>query len=324
VATVTKAVLRRLVDLACSAPSVHNTQPWSWRFSDEGLRLYADPQRQLPVEDPGGRNLVISCGAVLDHFRYAARALGWDTHVDRLPDGDAGGALAEVRITRGTPSRSAADDLAVLRIRCTDRRRFTSWPVPPLLVDQLVDVARSRGARACPVQDEGVRHRLELLAHEAHAARVRDPIASLEQRQWVGRRPSGDGVPLDVLPAADAPAALPRNRFGTGLVQETRAVVESGDGVIVLGGATDDALSWLLTGEALSSLWLEATTTGLSVVPLSLPVEVDDVRQQLQGVLPDDGLYPHLLVRIGWQAIGRSELPRTPRRPLAEVLAATC
>ncbi len=123
--------------------------------------------------------------------------------------------------------------------------------------------------------------------------------------------------PLDVLPAADDPR---RCANVAGLVQETRAVVESGDGVIVLGGATDDALSWLLTGEALSSLWLEATTTGLSVVPLRVPIEVDDVRQQLQGVLPDDGLYPHLLVRIGWQAIGRSELPRTPRRPLAEVL----
>ena len=32
------------------------------------------------------------------------------------------------------------------------------------------------------------------------------------------------------------------------------------------------------------------------------------------------GSDPHLLVRIGWQAIGRSQLPRTPRRQVDEVL----
>lgn len=312
------AVVRRLVELAGQAPSVHNTQPWSWRASGNRVWLHADYSRLLRIEDPAGRNLMISCGAALDHFRYAAHALGWETAVTRYPDG-AEGPVAVVRLSRGWPSSTPAEDLAVLRDRCTDRRRFTSWPVPSATLETLVGHARSRGALACAVDDDGARLRLELLANQAHAMRERDPLARDEQQQWMHRN-SADGVPLEVVSAEVDPSSLARSRFGTGLLQETRAVVESGDGLIVVGGDADDPESWLVTGEALSALWLDATRRGLSVVPLSLPVEIDSVRDDLRRVVLDDEFRPHLLLRIGWQAIGRAELPRTPRRPVSELL----
>ena len=92
--------------------------------------------------------------------------------------------------------------------------------------------------------------------------------------------------------------------------------------MIVLGGDADDPGSWLLTGEALSALWLDATRAGLSVVPLSLPMEIESVRESIRSDVLEGDLQPHLLLRIGWQAIGRSQLPRTPRRPVADVLQA--
>ena len=311
------AVVRRLVELAVQAPSVHNTQPWIWRASGRQVSLYADASRRLAVEDPAGRNLIISCGAALDHFRYAARALGWDTRVERFSGRHHEEPLALLELTRSRPSRTAAADLEVVRNRCTDRRRFTSWPVPPDSLLALVDTARSRRAHAEAVVDEGRRIRLELLAHRAHLLRMAEPSATTEQQGWVGHG-RDDGVPPSVLPAKAK--GSPASRFGPGLVRETRTVVESGDGLIVLGGSRDDPVSWLRTGEALSALWLDATRAGLSVVPLSLPVEIATVRDQLRDVVLDDGSDPHLLVRIGWQAIGRSQLPRTPRRQVDEVL----
>jgi len=35
--------------LAVHAPSVHNTQPWRWRFGRRSVHLYADPLRWLPA-----------------------------------------------------------------------------------------------------------------------------------------------------------------------------------------------------------------------------------------------------------------------------------
>ena len=311
------AVVRRLVELAVQAPSVHNTQPWTWRASGNQVWLFGDGSRRLPVEDPEGRNLVISCGAALDHFQYAAGALGWDTEVARFGGPTPNEPLARVTLTRGRPSSTAAVDLDVVRSRCTDRRRFTSWPVPAGSLHALVAAARSRGAQAEAVVDEGARIRLELLAHQAHLLHATDTSAVDEQELWVGDARS-DGVPPSVLPAEVADRS--RSRFGPGLVRERREVVESGDGLIVLGGTVDGPLSWLRTGEALSALWLDATRAGLSVVPLSLPVEMSTVRRVVRDDVLDGGFHPHLMVRIGWQAIGRSLLPRTPRRPVGDVL----
>ena len=134
-------VATRMVELACLAPSIHNTQPWAWRLSGPEAWLYADLDRQLHVEDPTGRNLVISCGAALDHFRLAARALGWRAEVERIPDSDDPTLLAHLTLRRD-PRPDAVGVLDAMRTRCTDRRRFTSWPVPPERLETLCDEAR--------------------------------------------------------------------------------------------------------------------------------------------------------------------------------------
>lgn len=315
-----ESVRRRMVELACHAPSVHNTQPWAWRASDNTLELFADHRRQLIAEDPAARNLLISCGAALDHLQYAARALGWDTSVTRFPEGLLPRQpLARISFKPGRPSESASADLEVLRTRCTDRRRFTSWPVPENSLGHLVNVARSRGARADSITDSGARFRLELLVHEAQAARRHDPHASAEQQEWVDHSPT-DGIPTQVLPASDNPTSVPWARFGAGVVEETRTRVDSGEGIIALGGDADSPDSWLRSGEALSSLWLDATRSGLSVVPLSLPVEVESVRTELRESVLPSAFDLHVLARIGWQVIGRRHLSRTPRRSVADVL----
>lgn len=51
----TPEIIRAAVGLAVRAPSVHNTQPWHFRFGHGGLHLYADPARHLTATDPDGR-----------------------------------------------------------------------------------------------------------------------------------------------------------------------------------------------------------------------------------------------------------------------------
>ena len=57
--------LRYLAAYAILAPSIHNTQPWRFRLGDEHVELWSDETGGLPVVDPLGRELVISCGAAL-------------------------------------------------------------------------------------------------------------------------------------------------------------------------------------------------------------------------------------------------------------------
>ena len=60
------------VEHAVLAPSSHNTQPWQFRLIEDGLQLFADRSRALPVVDPHDRALVISCGASLFHLRITS------------------------------------------------------------------------------------------------------------------------------------------------------------------------------------------------------------------------------------------------------------
>ena len=79
-------IIRVAVQLACRAPSLHNSQPWHWVAEGPGLDLYVDRSRVLPSADKSGREAHIGCGAVLDHLRVAMRAAGWTANVDRFPD----------------------------------------------------------------------------------------------------------------------------------------------------------------------------------------------------------------------------------------------
>ncbi|MCW2797958.1 hypothetical protein [Nocardioides sp.] len=314
-------VVRRIVELACRAPSVHNTQPWRWRIDGLTLELRADRDRQLPVADPTGRNLVISCGTALHHARVAARAEGFATSVRRLPDPRDSDVLAVIELGDGHPTPDTLADLRALEQRCTDRRRFTSWPVPDERLEHLAEVTASDFARVRPLTGVVSRFRTELLVNRAMTEQEADLRFTAEQQLWVDRS-SVDGVPAGVIPPADHYPGSRRNRFAHGLYPDARQeLVEASDGLLAVTTDDDGALSWLRAGEMLSMLWLEATKGGLSVVPLSQVVEIEETRAELFRTVFAGLEVPQILVRIGWQQIGRSSLPRTPRRPLDEVLA---
>ena len=316
---------RRLVELACRAPSVHNTQPWAWRLGTDQLDLYADWSRQLPASDPEGRNLVISCGAALHHAQVVARAFGLDTVVARFPDPSSPRHLASlVLVPAAYPHPDAAAGLQALQLRTTDRQRFTDWPIPD---DRLRKVAASitqNGVRGIALTDVADRFRVELLVSAALAAQADNPDLAAEQDRWMDHS-TRDGVPARTVPEVDGSARNQRSRFTLGRSapdpDDGQPLVRIGsDGLIVIGTDADDRLAWLRAGEALSQLWLHATTDSLAVVPLSQVVEVDLTRRSLRHEVLGGAVHPQILVRMGWQELGLSRRRPTPRRPVDDVL----
>ncbi len=325
--TPTRALALRVIELACRAPSVHNSQPWRWRVVDRAtIQLYADRHRQLPVSDPSGRNLALSCGAAVHHGFVAAQSLGLAADIDLTPVRGDENLLARISLSPGTPTDSALESLRALEERRTDRRRFTSWPIPDSRLAHLAKAASGWGAHAIPITDVTARFRAEELVKRATAVQAMDTQFAEEERAWIAHS-RVDGMPMANAspPAHGRPPTRP-GRFATAgdaaTIETTGVdrVVESSDGLVAICSATDDQRSWLEAGESLSALWLQATREGLSAVPLSQVVEVDETREALHQDVFDGMAHPQILVRIGWSETTRTRLDPTPRRAVGEVM----
>ncbi|MFC4783382.1 Acg family FMN-binding oxidoreductase [Nocardioides sp. MAHUQ-72] len=311
---------REVVELACRAPSVHNTQPWVWRAGGSRLRLYADRSRQLPHADPDGRSLVISCGAALHHGQVAARGLGWEVAVERCPDPGDPDLLATLDLTPGRVVPAAEEQLEALQARATDRRRFTSWPLPAERLDRLAEQAREWGALVISLVDPAKQTDVEEILRRAEEVERADPAYAAEVAPWV-RAEGPEGVPASSIPEINPHRPAMPSRYHEGAMADPQVEkVEFVEGLLALATVDDDQVSWLRCGETLSALWLAAVRHGLSLLPLSQPTEVPETRERLRRDVLEGLGRPQLLVRLGWQEITRGELPRTPRRPVEEVL----
>jgi nitroreductase len=312
-----------LLELAIRAPSVHNTQPWQWRVRGTQVELYADFRRQLIYADPDRRDLLISCGAALHHLQVAARGLGWSPRVRRLPDPADERLVASVQLKQVQPSATDLALLEALRVRRTDRRRFTSWPVPDQRLNRLAATGSSWGAQVLPVTAEETKHRLQELTRRAAVVQQRNPRYVDEVAACINASPT-EGIPAGHIPEraeiAHAADALNR-RFPHGTLEDP--VVESEpsqDGMLIVCTSSDDTISRVRAGEALSAVWLAATADGLAVVPLSQALGVEQTRRELQVSVLGDLAFPQILMRVGWAPLNRDPLPPTPRRPLRETL----
>jgi hypothetical protein len=314
------AQVREIVELACRAPSVHNTQPWIWHATGTRLELHADRSRQLAHSDPEGRNLVLSCGAALHHAQVAAAALGWRVSVERCPDPAQPDLLATLELTPGRVMPAAQEQLDALRARVTDRRRFTSWPLPLERLERLANEASEWGARVLPLVDPEVRARADHIMRRADALQRADAEFGAEAQRWIGAE-GAEGIPDTSIPEYNPHRPAMPSRFLDGdLPDPVGDPSEVVDGLAALSTIDDGPLDWLRCGETLSVLWLGAVRHGLSLLPLSQAVEVPETREELRKEVLGGLGSPQLLVRIGWQEITRAPIPPTPRRPVDDVL----
>ena len=318
--TPTTPLARELVSMACLAPSVHNTQPWSWHIVNPTvIELSAERTRQLLAADPLGRDLAISCGAALQHLSIAARAFGLEAATTLMPEPEDHDLLARVDLRPGHAEPRDVELLAALENRTTDRRGFTGWEVPVSRLEHLADAGVAAGIHVDVLTDPAAVARTEALLEQSRTAQLADPGIVAEQDEWVGR-PGAEGVPARLAhPSARPGATPPTDRFSGPQVAVTTRDPEH-PALMVISTIRDDQESWLRAGQSLSAIWIRATLDGLSVSPQSHVVEVDETRHLLRDDVFESLMWPQVVVRIGWQETSRPSLDRTPRRALADVL----
>lgn len=311
--------VRTALTLASRAPSVHNTQPWRWRVDAAGLHLYADAGRQLPNTDPDGRDLILSCGTALHHCVVAFAAVGWQSKVTRLPDAADPEHLATIELCPHPADFVDITLAAAIPRRRTDRRHYSSWPVPVGDIALMAARAARTGVTLCQVED------IDSL-HEIVAQSVRDHLTQgylAELTEWSGRYFSVAGVPAHNTPLPDPDAKIPSRLFAGAALPMAPDSSSADDNAVVLalGTRRDDRLAQLRAGEATSAVLLTATSTGLASCPVTEPLETAETREAVRSDIFGDSDYPQMLLRVGWAPINADPLPATPRRDLDDFVA---
>jgi nitroreductase len=317
-----EVTVRAALDIACRAPSVHNTQPWRWAVADRSVHLFADRSRQLPVIDHHGRELTMSCGAALHHARTAFRALGWRAEVHLLPNPADPDHLAAVELSPLTRiDRHVLALVAASAQRRTDRRPFLPDAVPPHLLDQLLGAARAEQVDVTVLTDPVRRRETVVALAHADAVQRANPMYQAEIAEWsrthIG---SVQGVLALNIPATSTfGRGMPGRDFGTGELAGPPPI-DDGAVLCVLSTATDTAVDWLRTGEALSAILLSATRAGLASCTLSQVTEQPVTRAAIRQAVLDGVGEPHLVVRLGWPVTATFPGTATPRRTIEDVL----
>ncbi|TDC16180.1 hypothetical protein E1284_13495 [Actinomadura bangladeshensis] len=319
---------RFVVRAAILAPSIHNTQPWRFIERSDGLELWADRARLLPIADPGGREMFISCGAALFNARLAVRRLGFTPQVRLLPNPAYPDLLA--RVTWGTRTAPRPYEELLYRTiprRRTHRGRFLATPLPPMLPTVLGGIARYEGAGLRVVKDEAQCRHLAEHVQAAEAAQLRDPRVLGELLAWTAPPGSGrvDGlatgstpIRADVLefPSRDlAGAPWEAGRDAGDREPGPRTAPAAVGTVAVLTTREDRRVDWLLAGQALQHVLLHAATLDVSAAFHTQPLESPHLRAAVRRDLVCG--HPQMVLRLGHAA----RRLHSRRRPVADVLS---
>jgi nitroreductase len=310
--------VRRIVEAAAAAPSIHNTQPWRFRVvGDDLMEVYGDPDRVLWVADARGRALHLSCGAALFNLRVAIRVIGGKPLVWPLPDlGREPTLIASVRLGEGRPpTRQDRELYESIWQRHTSRAPFSGKPVPSPAATALERAAEAEFA-ALRVLNAVDAVRVLQLATAADRKLAEDFDHRVELARWIGTE-GDDGVPAPALGSRPDREPAPVRDLGRGSPATAlpTASYEPQPHLAVLATARDDPADWLRAGQALQRVLLTATSNGLATSFLYHPLELHDMRQSEPGWWPWPEC-PQIILRFGYGPPG----PTSPRRGVDDVL----
>jgi len=301
-----------LVGYATLAPSVRNTQPWSFHVATDRVEVFADPSRRLTALDRHDRELLISVGAAITNLRVAAAHFGFATEVTHGDDENFAHAVAVVNFRETCdPDPHLAHLFPAIKMRRTNRNLFDQEPLDPHDLTTLFDFMAAYPDSLRIVLPCDLPRAAELVEIADRLQHAHDDSRN-EIADWV--RHDRDDV-VDGI-CSDGFAIGPLARFFATpkwRAHHDRDLVTSASALVVVA-SEDDAPSLVEAGEVLERLLLMTTRLGLQSSILTSPIEVEHLRDRV-WMLAAAPHPPQVMVRIGRGKRVHRAMPR--RRPEA-------
>ncbi|PKQ19752.1 MAG: hypothetical protein CVT66_08580 [Actinobacteria bacterium HGW-Actinobacteria-6] len=315
------------------AASSHNTQPWSFRVSDDGIDVLGDRKRLMGAADPRLRELHISLGCAIENMAVAAAAQGLATDVEIVRGGS--GHFARLTFKPGLIDKEYAALAEQIPLRSTNRGAYDADRAPGSReLSALSACAAGVSLKLLSSAEErSAFSALTVAATEVHVADAemqRDSHAWYRMTQAEVERYQ-DGITIDGAAAGIVgttflkmfpPTPDAFDEQWAKVTGETHCATAPMFGLLVASTAGDHA-AWIAAGRAYQRIQLEATRLGIATHPLSQSLAVRDrdlargERNTFAEALDSyaEGGEVVLAFRLGYP---KADVPRSPRRALAD------
>jgi nitroreductase len=306
-----------LVELAIRAPSVHNTQPWRFRYDPRGIDVLVDEDRLLPASDPSGRAAHLSCGAAAYTCQLALAMRGTPAEILVRPTPAEPPLLARLIPARPRPPTPLERRLHVaVPRRHSNRHPFADEPVPVAARSELISAATAEGGWLDLIIGSTAIDATAALVRTADTLLNQNPAYRRELRAWTRSDPNApDGVPAGAGGPAPRPDELLARRDFGGSERPGLRDYEREPLIAALGVAGERPADEVRAGLCLQRVLLTATDLGLATSMFSQPIDVPAVREELRLAL-GRRYAPMMLLRFGYPV----RLATSARRPVHEVM----
>ena len=334
-----RSIVLACIEEASKAPSSHNSQPWKFKVQEHAdddnltVDVFADGTLRLVRTDIDGRELMISCGAVLYSLTLAIRSKGYSCEVNYANISQCkikeAFLVASILVKSKKTTTTAGDDNAEALIRqipkrVTYRGDFSTNKLAESELEAISKAIASEEGAWLQIVSPERRKLLADMIYDANDLQWRDPAWRNELASWVRPYSSGDG--LHIGPGILSPVVrlfISWFKF-VGDFQGTndRNLALAGPVLAVIGCSSADPISWLKLGQALQKGLLVASSMDIFVSFFNQPLQV----QQFGGLAVSEIIdrpagYPCLIIRLG--KVDNSERVRanhSARRPLEQIL----
>ncbi len=310
-----------LIRHAVLAASSHNTQPWKFRVEKHLITILPDFSRRCPVVDPDDSHLFKSLGCAAENLVHAAAAQGLSAEVQFSPDENG----INVFLTKDEKVHATEIFHAIPKRQCV-KTAYDGNPLGGSELKQLEAAGKGSSVHAILLTSDAQKNTVIDYVTRGNIAQLSDRAFRRELVSWIrfnlaeamGKK---DGLAGRIGGQPELPTWLAKLIVGLVLTSKGQAEadatkIRSSAGVAVFVSSRDDKAAWVEVGRAYQRFALQATALDIRTAFINQPIEVRELRSQLESWLKLEGEHAQLMVRFGHGPTA----PFSLRRPIDDVI----
>ncbi len=307
-----KNVMRRILEIARYAPSVHNTQPWKVSFNKNVVTVRLDTAHSLTDGDPTGRQTYISMGIFAEAIKIGAEHNSIEVTNIKLAEN--GFTLTVAKAKKTTKQNKILTKN--LKNRCSDRSIYRKITISPDIIENIHKCVHPKTTTISIVTEKNIIDKIADYTSKGITLAMSSPSFRKELSRYLTQpwSKSNRGISVKSLYIPYLLSILQPTMVRLGMHTKAEAVLEkkrwkSASGIVLISSSGDMPAHWFDAGMCYLKVSLAIENSGISQATSAAIIEASTFHEDVEQLIATD---KRLLavIRIGKGSKKRHYSPR--------------